>query len=83
MKKAQIIALAAKCNVNLDMIDSNFILMINNVEEETIQKCVNICEEVYQRSMRDWRDDNCRFNLGYAHGADECVYKMTGRSFIE
>lgn len=53
------------------------------IEVETRKRCAAICEEIYQRSMRDWKDDNCRFNLGYAHGADECCYAMTGKTFIK
>lgn len=53
------------------------------IEIETRARCAAICEEIYQRSMRDWRDDNCRFNLGYAHGADECCFEMTGKTFIK
>jgi hypothetical protein len=81
MKKSQVIALAKQCNVN--QVDDNLILLAQALEAETVQKCVNICEKVYQKSMKEWRDDNNRYNLGYAHGADECVYAMSGKTLIE
>jgi hypothetical protein len=83
MKKAQMIALAKSCNVNLNMIDKNFILMVKVIEQETIHNCVNICEQVYKRSIKEWKDDNHRYNLGYAHGADECIFQMSGKTLIK
>lgn len=53
------------------------------IEAEVRHRCASICEDVYQRSMKEWRDDDCRFNLGYAHGADECCFEMIGKTFIK
>ncbi len=81
MKKADVIALAKQCNVNI--VDDQLILLAQAIEIETIQKCVNICEGIYQKSMREWKDDANRYNLGYAHGADACIYAMSGKSPIK
>jgi hypothetical protein len=53
------------------------------IETETRMRCAAICEDIYKRSMKEWRGDNHRYNLGYAHGADECVFQMTGRGLSE
>jgi hypothetical protein len=83
MKKSEVVALAKQCNVNLDLVDDHLILLAQAVEIETIQRCVNICEGIYQKSMREWKDDNNRYNLGYAHGADGCIYAISGKSVIK
>jgi hypothetical protein len=51
------------------------------IEIETRVRCAAICEDVYKRSMKEWKGDGHRYNLGYAHGADECVFNMIGRGF--
>lgn len=51
------------------------------IEFESRERCAQICIEIYYRSMDEWRKDNHRYNLGYAHGADECLYAFTGRTF--
>ena len=53
------------------------------IEMESRERCAKICLDVYNRTMAEWRDDGHRYNLGYAHGADECMYAMTGRTVID
>ena len=53
------------------------------IEMESRERCAKICLDVYNRTMAEWRDDSHRYNLGYAHGADECMYAMTGRTVID
>lgn len=53
------------------------------IEAEVRHRCAAICEEIYQKSMKEWKGDNNRYNLGYAHGADECCFAMTGKTFVE
>ena len=66
-----------------ESVDVSFIKFARAIEIETREKCAKICNDVYNRSMAEWKDDGHRYNLGYAHGADECMYAMTGRTAIE
>lgn len=64
-------------------IDVSFHKFARAVEFETRERCASICIDIYNRSMSEWREDSHRYNLGYAHGADECLYAFTGRTFYE
>lgn len=64
-------------------IDVNFLAFARAIEIESRERCAKICLDVYNRTMAEWRDDGHRYNLGYAHGADECMYAMTGRTVID
>jgi hypothetical protein len=64
-------------------IDVNFHRFARAIEFETRECCAKICVDIYYRSFAEWKDDGNRYNLGYAHGADECLYAFTGRTVIE
>jgi hypothetical protein len=55
----------------------------NAVEIEIRERCAKICIEAFNQGMLDWRSDGHRYNLGYAHGADECYLAMTGKTLID
>jgi hypothetical protein len=63
--------------------EENFQKFARAVEFETRECCANICLDVYKRSFAEWKDDNNRYNLGYAHGADECLFAFTGRTIVD
>jgi hypothetical protein len=64
-------------------VEENFYRFARAVEFETRECCAYICLDVYKRSFAEWKDDNNRYNLGYAHGADECLYAFTGRTIVD
>jgi hypothetical protein len=64
-------------------IDVNFLQFARAVEFETRECCAKICVEVYNRSFAEWKADGHRYDLGYAHGADECLYAFTGRTVVD
>lgn len=53
------------------------------IEMEARERCARICVDVYNRAMAEWKDDGHRYNLGYAHGADECIHTMTGKTIVD
>lgn len=55
----------------------------NAVEIEVRQRCARVCADVYKDGMYDWKADGHRYNLGYAHGADECYLAMTGKTLLD
>jgi hypothetical protein len=62
---------------------TNIYRLARAIEMETRERCAKVCVDVYNRAMAEWKDDGHRYNLGYAHGADECIYTMTGRTIID
>ena len=55
----------------------------NAVEIEVRERCARVCVDIYKQAILEWKGDGHRFNLGYAHGADECYEAMTGRTLLD